>query len=124
MLAISMVLFAAGCFATTVATVSVGRHQAASAADLAALAAAGKALEGQPAACRAAAVVTAAVRATLLACSLQGEIAEVTVERRPMGRLGQWGAAHSTARAGPSRSSGTGPEPADDGVPTGKAILP
>lgn len=83
----------------------VARHRADSAADLAALAAAARALDGAPAACRAAEGVARAGGAALTGCRVQGEVAVVTVEVVPPGGLGRLGTARTTARAGPA--SGT-----------------
>lgn len=55
------------------------RHRAGGAADLAALAAADRALEGQDAACEAAREVALAQSAVLVRCTVQGEIADVVV---------------------------------------------
>lgn len=54
------------------------RHRAGGAADLAALAAADRALHGTGAACTAARRVAGAQGATLVRCSVRGEIADVT----------------------------------------------
>ncbi|MFD3483644.1 Rv3654c family TadE-like protein [Streptomyces sp. NPDC058665] len=56
----------------------VARHRAGSAADLAALAAAGHALRGAEAACARAAEVAGAQGAEVVRCALAGEIADVT----------------------------------------------
>lgn len=83
--------------------VAVTRHRAATAADLAALAAAGQALEGRVTACRAAARVAEAQGAEVADCRLDGSDALVEVTVRPPGRLGALGAARAWARAGPER---------------------
>lgn len=83
--------------------VAVARHRAAAAADLAALAAASHALEGQDAACAAAGVVAVAHRARLDRCTLLGSDATVEVTVSPSGALGRWGQARGVARAGPVR---------------------
>ncbi|MFE9856139.1 Rv3654c family TadE-like protein [Streptomyces sp. NPDC005780] len=62
--------------------VVVVRHRAAGAADLAALAAADRALEGAAAACRSARDVAAAQGAEVVRCAVQGEIADVTARLR------------------------------------------
>ncbi|WSV44071.1 pilus assembly protein TadG-related protein [Streptomyces sp. NBC_01077] len=54
------------------------RHRAGGAADLAALAAADRALWGEAEACAAASRVAAAQGAELVGCAVRGEIAEVT----------------------------------------------
>ncbi|WP_189108857.1 Rv3654c family TadE-like protein [Streptomyces camponoticapitis] len=56
----------------------VARHRAGSAADLAALAAAGHALRGAEAACARAAEVAGAQGAEVVRCAVAGEIADVT----------------------------------------------
>ncbi len=58
-------------------SVAVGRHRAASAADLAALAAASRALSGEWAACAAAREVAAGAGAAVRACRLEGDVAVV-----------------------------------------------
>lgn len=56
----------------------VARHRAGGAADLAALAAADRALWGEAEACAAASRVTGAQGAELVRCAVRGEVAEVT----------------------------------------------
>ncbi|WP_327710376.1 flp pilus-assembly TadE/G-like family protein [Streptomyces sp. NBC_00464] len=58
------------------------RHRAGGAADLAALAAADRALEGASAACRSAREVAGAQGAEVVRCTVQGEIADVTARVR------------------------------------------
>ncbi|MGW6570080.1 Rv3654c family TadE-like protein [Streptomyces sp. NPDC054975] len=72
------------------------RHRAGGAADLAALAAADRALWGDKAACAAAARVAAAQGAAVLRCSVRGDLADVTAAVR----LGPYAPA-VRARAGP-----------------------
>jgi secretion/DNA translocation related TadE-like protein len=79
----------------------VARHQAESAADLAALAAASHAPAGAGPACAEAAWVAERMRAALLECSLSGLDALVEVVVVPPGVLGQFGSAAARARAGP-----------------------
>ncbi|MER5279510.1 Rv3654c family TadE-like protein [Streptomyces sp. NPDC002809] len=62
--------------------VVVIRHRAGGAADLAALAAADRALEGGAAACRSARAVAAAQGAEVVRCTVQGEVADVTARVR------------------------------------------
>ncbi|MFD7613014.1 Rv3654c family TadE-like protein [Streptomyces sp. NPDC059828] len=57
----------------------IARHQAGAAADLAAIAAADRALGGTSRACDAAARVADAQGTTLVRCTVDGEIADVTV---------------------------------------------
>ena len=80
----------------------VARHRAASAADLAALAAAGGAVTGNPDACSAAADVARANGAELTGCSVgSGSVVEVEVAIAVrLGRLGVHTAV-GRARAGP-----------------------
>ncbi|MFD9798295.1 Rv3654c family TadE-like protein [Streptomyces sp. NPDC059071] len=90
------------------------RHRAGAAADLAALAAAGRILWGEQDACAAAARVAAAQGATLVRCQVRDDIADVTtrVAHPP------WHP-QSRARAGPpalppaGRASPAGPDPPD-----------
>ncbi|MEW1612420.1 Rv3654c family TadE-like protein [Streptomyces sp. NPDC088744] len=58
------------------------RHRAGGAADLAALAAAGRALEGVDSACEVARRVAVAQGAVIVSCGVQGEIADVTARSR------------------------------------------
>lgn len=62
--------------------VLAARQRVATAADLAALAAADRALEGQGEACALAGRVAAAQRAVVVRCELTGEIADLTAETR------------------------------------------
>jgi secretion/DNA translocation related TadE-like protein len=82
--------------------VAVTRHRAASAADLAALAAADVALQGPEVACAAAARAAQRGATALTACRLDGDIVEVVVVLRPGGVLGRLGEARAVARAGPT----------------------
>jgi secretion/DNA translocation related TadE-like protein len=82
-----------------VAAATVARHRAQAAADLAALAAALRAWDGETAACARAAEMTARNGARLVACGLDGFDAVVTVEV-PAG-VSRWGLARASARAGP-----------------------
>lgn len=72
------------------------RHRAGGAADLAALAAADRALWGPAAACEAAGAVAAAQQAEVVRCRVRGEIADVTARAR----FGPY-APRVRARAGP-----------------------
>ncbi|MGW2258975.1 Rv3654c family TadE-like protein [Streptomyces sp. NPDC001780] len=74
----------------------VARHRAGAAADLAALAAADRALLGPAAACREAADVAAAQGAEVVRCAVSGETAEVAARVR----AGPYGP-EVRARAGP-----------------------
>ena len=77
------------------------RHQAASAADLAALAAAGHVVEGEQVACGKARWVTARMSVVLHSCRLDGANVAVTVLAPPPGVLAGFGPAEARARAGP-----------------------
>ncbi|MFF1507326.1 Rv3654c family TadE-like protein [Streptomyces sp. NPDC058326] len=82
------------------------RHRAGGAADLAALAAADRALWGEVEACAAASRVAAAQRAELVRCAVRGEVAEVTarVVRGPY-------RPEVRSRAGPAGPAPGAPEP-------------
>ncbi len=103
MLVASAVVLLAGVLLAVLAAVAVARHRAASAADLAALAAQAHALEGQPAACRAAVAVLSPVGADLVACALMNGVADVRASVRPGGPLGRLGAVTARARASPGQ---------------------
>jgi secretion/DNA translocation related TadE-like protein len=77
------------------------RHRAASAADLAALAAAGRSTAGQQAACAQAGWVADRMRVQLTACRIKGWDAEVEVAAQPPDLLIGFGTATARARAGP-----------------------
>ncbi|MBX6750926.1 MAG: flp pilus-assembly TadE/G-like family protein [Micromonosporaceae bacterium] len=83
-----------------IGSATVARHRAQAAADLAALAAAMKVLDGESAACARAAEVSARNGASLVACRLDGFDVIVTVEVAVTGTP-PWGAARRSARAGP-----------------------
>lgn len=93
--------------------VVVARHRAGGAADLAALAAADRALRGTEAACRAAEEVAGAQGAMVVRCAVQGEIADVTARVRfgPYTPTVRSRAGPPEAVAGPSGSSWTAPGP-------------
>jgi secretion/DNA translocation related TadE-like protein len=78
----------------------VVRHQAGGAADLAALAAADHALEGQSPACAQARRVAAAQGAHLIRCVVRGEVADLIVEAR-FGLL----SSQVRSRAGPAAAT-------------------
>lgn len=79
----------------------VTRHRAESAADLAALAAAGAATSGERAACDKARWVTDRMAVELRSCQLDGWDALVEVVAVPPGALSGFGSAAARARAGP-----------------------
>lgn len=96
-------------FVLALGQVVAARHRAGGAADLAALAAADRALEGPAAACRSAGEVAVAQGAEVVRCTVQGEIADVTarVRRGPY-------APEVRSRAGPATAAPIGPiEPLD-----------
>jgi secretion/DNA translocation related TadE-like protein len=103
-------LWAAGAMSVVLAVMVVGinlgaaassRHRAETAADLAALAAASHAGDGEAAACAHGARVAHGMSARLVSCRLAGWEAAVEIEVRPSLALGSWGVAHGRARAGP-----------------------
>ena len=102
-LALTGVLLLVAMVLATLAAVAVTRHRAASAADLAALAAADRALAGEQVACAAAARAATAAGAVLRLCRVTGEEADVVTAVRPPAALGRLGEAHGVARAGPAR---------------------
>lgn len=79
----------------------LARHRAESAADLAALAAAGRAVAGAEVACARASGLAERMAVELVACRLEGWDALVEVRVRPGGPLAALGTATSRARAGP-----------------------
>ena len=99
--ALAGVLAAVGLAAVLVGAAVVARHRAGSAADLAALAAASRAVVGDPAACATAGEVAQANGAALTGCTVGGGVVEVSVEVGV--RLGPLGSrrAAAVARAGP-----------------------
>jgi secretion/DNA translocation related TadE-like protein len=102
-LALAGLLAALGAAGVLVGVAVAGRHRAAAAADFAALAGAGRAVTGDPAACTAAAEVAARNGARLESCALlPGAVVDVRV-RVPV-RLGPLGVldARGRARAGPA----------------------
>src|SRR4051794_16510323 len=115
--ALAGLLAALGAVVVLVGSAVVARHRAGAAADLAALAAAGSAVQGDPGACSVAEQVAAANGATVDSCSVS---AAAVVELRvhvPV-RLGPLGvaAARGRARAGPAPpDTGPTPPPAEAG---------
>lgn len=106
-LAAAAVVLAAGGVGAEVGAAVVARHRAASAADLAALAAASTALRGGPA-CAVAGRVVRANAGQLAGCQLIGPDAVVTAEVAPAGIGRSWGTARVSARAGPAGGSISG----------------
>jgi secretion/DNA translocation related TadE-like protein len=108
--ALSGVLAAIGMAAVLVGSAVVGRHRAAGAADLAALAGAEAAVRGRPDVCGEAERVARANGARLTGCDVDpGAVVDVAVEVRVrLGPLGT-GAAAARARAGPVPPGTAGP---------------
>jgi secretion/DNA translocation related TadE-like protein len=91
---------------TYVGVAAIARHRAQSAADLAALAAAGRLAHGVQAACAQAAAVAAAVQTDIAQCDVDALDVVVAVEVTvALGRFGV-GPARAVARAGPADPSG------------------
>jgi secretion/DNA translocation related TadE-like protein len=80
----------------------VARHRAGAAADLAALAAADHALDGKTVACGLAVRVASAQGATVVSCTLSGEVSDVVAEV---------GKARVRSRAGPPQRLPPAPSP-------------
>jgi secretion/DNA translocation related TadE-like protein len=78
------------------------RHRAGTAADLAALAAADRALEGTDRACAHAAGIAESNGARLAACSVQGDVVDLLVEMRLPAALSGLPPVRARARAGPT----------------------
>jgi secretion/DNA translocation related TadE-like protein len=93
------------------------RHKAGGAADLAALAAADRALHGSEAACRAASEVARAQGAELVRCAIQGEITDVTARAR----FGPY-TPEVRSRAGPPEAEGPGPVRSATRYPPGRRL--
>lgn len=81
--------------------VAVARHQAEAAADLAALAGAGRVVAGERAACERAGEIIDHMRVRLDSCLVRGWDVLVEVSAHPAGPVGRFGAATARARAGP-----------------------
>ncbi|GAB3206449.1 Rv3654c family TadE-like protein [Marinactinospora thermotolerans] len=103
-IALCLVIWFATLAAIVVTGVRVGHHRAASAADLAALAAARHAHQGHGPSCAAADSVAGANGARVAACALDGLVVDVHVEF-PLPLFSTHATAH--ARAGPVISSTT-----------------
>ncbi|WP_433389296.1 Rv3654c family TadE-like protein [Micromonospora sp. KLBMP9576] len=103
LLAVGLVFVVVGSFGAAVGAARVARQQARVAADLGALAGAGRGLWGEAAACGRAADIAAANGGRLLACRLDGLDVLVTVEVavNPLPRVAR--VATASARAGPVR---------------------
>ena len=103
-LALSCVLVLLALVLVALGVVAISRHRAASAADLGALAAARRVVQGEAAACAGAGRVVSAAGATMLTCRVEGTTALVSVRVVPEGPLGRLGGAHARAAAGPASS--------------------
>jgi secretion/DNA translocation related TadE-like protein len=97
-LGLAFLLAVLGAAVVLVSAAVVARHQATAAADLAALAGAGRAAVGDPDPCAAVARVASANRAEVDSCALRnGDVVEVRIHIRV--RLGPFGVAEAPARA-------------------------
>ncbi|MDI3389622.1 flp pilus-assembly TadE/G-like family protein [Streptomyces sp. B-S-A8] len=97
----------------------LARHRAGGAADLAALAAADRALRGTRAACATAERVAAEQGAEVVRCAVRGEIADVTVRARAGGFRAQLRARAGPPEAGPPEAGppvSPGESPPDQGL--------
>ena len=101
MLAIGLVLIAAGGAGAAVGAARVGRHRAQVAADLGALAGAAHAIEGQEAACAEAARFVAANAGRMSSCTVEGLEIVVQAEVEITSIPGPPRITRATARAGP-----------------------
>jgi len=101
-LALASVLALIACVLVALAVAGTTRHRAAVAADLGAIAAAGRALQGPAAACALADQVVRAQGGELTGCWVDGEVSEIEVSVRPGGTVGMLGVARGRARAGPA----------------------
>ena len=100
-LGLAAVLLLCGGVATALAAVALARQQAASAADLSALAAAAVVLQGPDVACARAHALATEGGAVLVSCQVDGDRVDVVAQVRPPGPLGRLGAASVRAAAGP-----------------------
>jgi secretion/DNA translocation related TadE-like protein len=98
MMAVLLAITVAGVY---LGSAVIARHRAQAAADLAALAAAGRLTQGGDAACSYAVALAEAMHTTLAGCSVIGLDVVVSVDVNvTLGRLGS-GTARAVARAGP-----------------------
>jgi len=100
-LAVGLLLVAAGLGGAAAGTARVGRHEARTAADLGALAGAMQAVYGEPAACARAERIVAANGGRMTACTVTGLeiVVRAEVDVRPLPGLVRH--AQAAARAGP-----------------------
>jgi secretion/DNA translocation related TadE-like protein len=103
-LAIGLIMVGAGMAGAAIGTARVGRHQARTAADLAALAGAMRASEGSAAACARATEIVQRNDGRMLTCRLIGWEIVVTAGVQVTFLPGRRGEATATARAGPIRA--------------------
>lgn len=103
MLSLSGVLALVASVLVALGVVAVTRQRAATAADMGALAAAERVLQGTVTACAAAARVVVAVGGAVTSCRIVGADALIDVTVRAAGPLGRFGSARGHARAGPVR---------------------
>ena len=100
-LAVGLVLVAAGLAGAAVGAARVGRHEARTAADLGALAGAARAIEGSAAACARAAQLITANGARMTSCRVEGLEIVVAAEVPVIPMPGLTRQATAAARAGP-----------------------
>lgn len=106
LLAVGLVMLAAGLAGAAVGAAHVARHQARTAADLGALAGAVRAGSGPVAACARAEQIVSVNGARMITCELDGLDLTVTVEVTPVAvAAGLSRPATATARAGPLRAA-------------------
>lgn len=101
-IAVIMLVTCAGLAGLTLGSALVARHRTAAAADLAALAGAARAAEGQTGVCAQARAVASANRAELASCRMAGQVVEVVAVIRLPSLFGVPMTARSRARAGPT----------------------
>jgi secretion/DNA translocation related TadE-like protein len=101
LLAVGLLLVAAGVCGAAIGTARVGRHEAQAAADLGALAGAMRAVYGEGVACERAGAIVAANGGRMTSCTVTGLeiVVRAEVEVHPLPRLVR--RARAAARAGP-----------------------
>ncbi|MGH3342160.1 MAG: Rv3654c family TadE-like protein [Carbonactinosporaceae bacterium] len=113
------VVWAVGTFTLALGQALSARHRAGGAADLAALAAAERVVDGRSQACGAAERVVRANDAHLVACAIQGDVADVLVEVPFPALLEVLPPSRARARAGPSWAGTVRPGPGEVPRPKG-----
>jgi secretion/DNA translocation related TadE-like protein len=103
LLALGLVLVAAGIAGAAIGAARVARHEARVAADLGALAGAARTLDGPVAACGRASAFVSANGGRLTTCRVDGLDLQITVEVSVVPLRGLTRIAEATARAGPVR---------------------